>query len=513
MAGGFISTGPSGAKNYPGKLTFRVFITCLVAAFGGLIFGYDLGISGGVTSMDPFLKKFFPEVYEKENNVKVSDNQYCKFDSQTLTLFTSSLYLAALVASVLASTVTRLFGRRLTMICGGVLFLAGAGMNAFAQHVWMLIVGRMLLGFGIGCANQSVPIYVSEVAPYKYRGALNMMFQLAITIGIFVANVLNYIFAKMENGEGWRYSLGFAAVPAIMIIIGAIFLPDSPSSLIERGLDEKARKELIKIRGTTDIEQEFEDLVAASESSKAVKHPWVSLLKRQYRPQLTFAIAIPFFQQLTGMNVIVFYAPVLFKTIGFGATASLMSAMITGGCNAIATLVSIFTVDKFGRRTLFLEGGIQMFICQIVITIAIACKFGLDGNPGILPKWYAIVVVCGICMYVAGFAWSWGPLGWLVPSEIFPLEVRSAAQSINVSVNMIFTFAIAQIFTAMLCHMKFGLFIFFACFVIVMSTFIYKFLPETKGVPIEEMHVVWQTHPYWKKFVKPADVRPVGNEC
>jgi len=354
---------------------------------------------------------------------------------------------------------------------------------------------------------------VSEVAPYKYRGALNMMFQLAITIGIFVANVLNYIFAKMENGEGWRYSLGFAGVPAIMIIIGAIFLPDSPSSLIERGLDEKAKNELIKIRGTTDIEEEFGDLVAARESSKAVKHPWISLLNRQYRPQLTFAIAIPFFQQLAGMNVIVFYAPVLFKTIGFGATASLMFAMITGGCNAIATLVSIFTVDKFGRRTLFLEGGIQMFICQIVITIAIACKFGLDGNPGILPKWYAIVVVCGICMYVAGFAWSWGPLRWLVPSEIFPLEVRSAAQSINVSVNMIFTFAIAQIFTAMLCHMKFGLFIFFACFVIVMSTFIYKFLPETKGVPIEEMHVVWQTHPYWKKFVKPDDVRPISDEC
>jgi len=134
---------------------------------------------------------------------------------------------------------------------------------------------------------------VSEVAPYKFRGALNMLFQLAITIGIFVANVLNYLFSKMENGEGWRYSLGFAAVPAIMIIIGAIFLPDSPSSLIERGLGEDAKKELIKIRGSSDIEEEFHDLVAASESSKAVKHPWASLLKRQYRPQLTFAVFIP----------------------------------------------------------------------------------------------------------------------------------------------------------------------------------------------------------------------------
>ena len=140
---------------------------------------------------------------------------------------------------------------------------------------------------------------------------------------------------------------------------------------------------------------------------------------------------------------------------------------------------------------------------QLVITAAIASKFGVDGNPGVLPKWYAIIVVAFICLYVMGFAWSWGPLGWLVPSEIFPLEVRSAAQSVNVSVNMIFTFAIAQVFTSMLCHMKFGLFIFFAFFVAVMSLFIKKFLPETKGVPIEEMSIVWQNHPYWKKFVKP----------
>ena len=143
------------------------------------------------------------------------------------------------------------------------------------------------------------------------------------------------------------------------------------------------------------------------------------------------------------------------------------------------------------------------FCLQIVIAIAIAIKFGVSGDPGVLPKWYAIVVVMCICVYVAGFAWSWGPLGWLVPSEIFPLEVRSAAQSINVSVNMICTFVIAQIFTTMLCHMKFGLFIFFAFFVVVMTGFIYKLLPETKGVPIEEMSTVWEKHPYWRDFVNP----------
>ena len=140
-----------------------------------------------------------------------------------------------------------------------------------------------------------------------------------------------------------------------------------------------------------------------------------------------------------------------------------------------------------------------------MITAAIGLKFGVNGSPGELPKWYADLVVIFICLYVAGFAWSWGPLGWLVPSEIFPLEVRSAAQSLNAIVNMLFTFGVAQVFKFMLCHMKFGLFIFFAFFVALSTLFIYKFLPETKGVPIEDMRKVWQQHPYWKKFVPPPE--------
>lgn len=191
-----------------------------------------------------------------------------------------------------------------------------------------------------------------------------MMFQLSITVGILVANVLNYFFAQLASGEGWRYSLGLAAVPAIMIIVGAVVLPDSPNSLIERGHNDKARKMLAQLRGTDDVDEEFNDIVAASEASRAVNHPWKTLRSRQYRPQLTFAIAIPFFQQLTGMNVITFYAPVLFKTVGFGANAALASSVITGLVNMLATFVSIVTVDKFGRRALFLEGGSQMFLMQ-----------------------------------------------------------------------------------------------------------------------------------------------------
>ncbi|CAH9141731.1 unnamed protein product, partial [Cuscuta epithymum] len=155
--------------------------------------------------MDRFLEKFFHAVYLKKKAV-TSTNQYCKFDSIPLTLFTSSLYLAALCSSLIASYVTRRLGRKYSMLLGGALFCAGALINALAQNVAMLILGRLLLGFGVGFANQAVPLYLSEMAPYKYRGALNIVFQLSITIGILVANVLNYFFAKMS--WGWRLSLG-----------------------------------------------------------------------------------------------------------------------------------------------------------------------------------------------------------------------------------------------------------------------------------------------------------------
>lgn len=194
---------------------------------------------------------------------------------------------------------------------------------------------------------------------------LNIGFQLMITIGILAANLINYGTAKIAGNWGWRVSLGLAAVPAAIITLGSLLLPDTPNSLIERGHTEKAKEMLLKIRGTKDVQDEYDDLVAASEESKGIKHPWRNILEKKYRPQLTMAILIPFFQQLTGINVIMFYAPVLFKTIGFGDDASLMSAVITGLVNMFATFVSIATVDKAGRRVLFLQGGTQMLICQV----------------------------------------------------------------------------------------------------------------------------------------------------
>ncbi|KAL3499413.1 hypothetical protein ACH5RR_038506 [Cinchona calisaya] len=220
-------------------------------------------------------------------------------------------------------------------------------------------------------------------------------------------------------------------------------------------------------------------------------------MKPKNRPQLTFSVLIPFLQQFTGIDVVMFYAPAVFKS-----TASLISAIEIGVINCFSTLVSMANVEKVGRRALFLQGGIQILLMQLATAVAIGAKLGVSENPEEdLHNWYGVMVISFICVNVAGFAWSWGSLCWLVPSEIFPLEIRSAGQSISVSINMICTIFLAQIMPVMICKFKFSLFTYFSSFVMIMTHFIYMYLPETKGVLIEEMNVVWSRHPYWKKFL------------
>lgn len=195
-----------------------------------------------------------------------------------------------------------------------------------------------------------------------------------------------------------------------------------------------------------------------------------------------------------------FYAPVLFNTLGFGSKAALYSAVITGAINVLSTIVSIYSVDRLGRRFLLLEAGVQMFLAQLVIAIILGIKVSDYSNN--LEKGFAILVVIMVCTFVSAFAWSWGPLGWLIPSETFPLETRSAGQSVTVCVNLLFTFVIAQAFLSMLCHFKYGIFLFFSGWVFVMSLFVLFLVPETKNVPIEEMtDRVWKQHWLWKRFM------------
>eukprot|EP00887_Chlorella_sp_A99_P000118 scaffold16.g118.t1 len=491
--GGAAPIGAAGrAEEYKGTLTWYVIFVAIVAASGGLLFGYDLGVTGGVESMDSFLSQFFPSIYEEKQADSNNYSPYCVFNDNMLSLFTSSLFIAGLFASLVASQVTRWYGRKWSMLIGGLWFLAGGILNAAAQDLAMLIVGRIFLGFGIGFANSSVPMYLSEMAPHNYRGA---------------------------SSPSWS-------------TMGA----------------KEGRAVLEKIRGTVEVDAEFDDISEAAESAKKISQPqaWKNILtKKEYRPSLVLAIAIPTFQQWTGINAIMFYVPVLFSSMGSGKQASLLNAVIIGAVNLCSTFVSIYLVDRAGRRKLFLEGGIQMLIAQarwgaggwndcgwelpapgsqqlgrlllqpnwelaapgswqpqglmlglgvgswelerlIIVGVVLGVEFG-KYDTQTLPESVAIGVLVVICVFVAGFAWSWGPLGWLVPSEVQPLETRAAGFALATSVNFLFSFVLGLSFLPMLCSMEYGVFLFFAGFVMIMTVFVFFLVPETKGVPLEEI--------------------------
>lgn len=480
---------------YQGRTTAAVVFVAIAAASGGLLFGFDNGITGGVIAQPDFAQRFFPETLDAGET-----NAYCKFNDHLLQLFTSSLFIAGAIAALIGMYTCKRIGRKWTMLMGSVCFLVGTVLVAAAFSVAQLVIGRIVLGFGVGFATQATPLYLSEMAPFNLRGALNIMFQLAVTIGILAAQLINYGTQHIPTW-GWRLSLALGAVPAVLLFLSSLFLPDTPSSLIQRGKPEEGRRVLQRIRGVDDVSVELQDITHAVHVSNSIPNPYKTILCRRYRPQLVISILIPIFQQFTGINAIMFYAPQLFQSIGSGADAALLNTVIIGAVNVASTLVAILVVDRFGRRILFLEGGIQMIAAEVVVGSLILSGMGKSGT-GVLSDSMAKAIIAFICIYVAGFAWSWGPLGWLVPSEIQPLETRAAGTAINTCVNFLTTFIIGQTFLSMLCSMKFGVFYFFAGFVLLMTIFTFLFVPETRKVPIEEVEEVRiGRHWFWKRIV------------
>ncbi|CAA7400990.1 unnamed protein product [Spirodela intermedia] len=503
MAGGGFAAASLTADYGGGTMTASTVVTCLIAASGGLIFGYDMGISGGLTTMKSFLRKFFPYILSATASTASSD-EYCVYNSQILTAFTSSLYLAALFSSLIAGRLTAIAGRRVVMVTAGALYLTGAAINASAANVVMLIAGRFLLGFGVGFANQATPVYIVEMAPARWRGALVAAFQLSVGLGVLTANLVNYAANRVTGEWGWRLALGLAAAPAVIFLVGAVVISDTPSSLVARGRLDSAREALLQARGAhADVDAELEDILYHLEARQR-KHgeeggggAFRRVLSRRYRHYLITGVLISFFQQMTGINVVAFYAPVMFQTVGFADGSSLMAAVVLAAINLVSILVSTVIVDRYGRRVLFIQGGGQMFICLVAVGCVMAATAGGDSG--------ALAVLLLTCIYSAGYGWSWGPLSWLVPCEIFPEEVRSAGQAIVIALNLGVCFVQAQVFLAALCWMKYGLFLFFAGWIAVMTAFVAAFLPETKGVPLEAMEGVWAAHWFWKRFALPRD--------
>jgi MFS transporter, SP family, sugar:H+ symporter len=352
---------------------------------------------------------------------------------------------------------------------------------------------------------QSAPVYLAEIAPARWRGAFTSCFHFFFNLGMLMADLANYGTNTIPRW-GWRLSLGVGLVPAAVIIVGAALIPDTPNSLVLRGRLDEARASLRRIRGAAaDTEAELESIARAVEQDRRHASGAFRRLfcRREYRPHLVIAVATPVFFDLTGMIVVSIFTPLLFYTVGFTNQKAILGSIITDVVSLASIAVAGLAVDRYGRRSLLMLGSAVLILSQVAMAWVFGARLGTDGGKS-MPRGYAAAVVALVCVYTAGFGLSWGPLKWVVTTEIFPLEVRPAALGLGGAISGVLVFVQSQSFLEMLCSFKYATFLFYAGWVVVMVASVAAFLPETRGVPIEAMGAVWERHWYWNRFVTPA---------
>jgi SP family galactose:H+ symporter-like MFS transporter len=434
-----------------------VLLVASVAALGGLLFGYDTGVISGAIL---FISKDFAL-------------------STKLQEFTISVVLIGCIGgAAVAGTVADAIGRRLTLLVAGVIFLIGALISAFTPDETVLLAGRFVVGIGIGFSSVVAPLYISEVAPAAVRGALVSLYQFAITVGILGAYFIDYVFAR--SGD-WRWMLGFALVPSLILIGGMVFMPESPRYLFKRGHDSRARDELQRIaenpQDTIDEESSIrESLKVKSTGFAAFKVPAVGLA-------LFIGVSLALLQQVTGINTVIYYGPQIFQMAGISsASASILAQTLVGTVNVLLTLVAIFFVDRVGRKPLLYIGLTGMFLALATLGVAFAQPH-LSGSLG-------TIALASMMVYVGCFAFSLGPIVWLLISEIFPLPARGLGMSLSTLANWVGNFLVSQFFLTMINKLGRPLtFWVYAALCIVTILFIRAMVPETKRELLEQIRV------------------------
>jgi sugar porter (SP) family MFS transporter len=440
-----------------------VYIAAIFAAIGGLLFGYDTGVISGALI---FIKRSFGlSIFQQE-------------------LAVSSVLVGAAVLAITGGSLSDRFGRRKMLLITSVVFIAGALVCAAAGSIQILILGRVVVGMGIGLASSVVPLYISEISPAKARGWQVSLFQLAITVGILAAYVADY---ALTPSAAWRWMLGLAVIPGALLGTGMLCLPETPRFLARHGHFDLARTVLIKIRGTEDIENEFQEIKAASQES-ALRGHVSDLLLPALRPALMIGIGLAIFQQVTGINTIIYYAPYIIRTAGISSIqGSILATAGIGTVNVVMTLVSMWLIDRVGRRPLLLTG-----IAGMIASLgALGYIFHLSKGGE-----FAGLAVVILMFYVASFAISLGPIFWLLIAEIYPLKIRGLAAGIAAGTNWLANFAVSLTFLSLLKLLGPSLtFWLYGVLAIGSWLFSYFLVPETKGRSLEEIEAVWHKKP------------------
>ena len=438
-----------------------VYVAAVFAGLGGLLFGYDTGVISGAQL---FLKNDFT------------------LSAFTLEVIVSGVLAGAAFGALVGGRLADLFGRRLLLIVTAVIFATGAVVCAAASSPTILIIGRIIVGLGIGLSSGAVPVYISEVSPPAARGWTVSLFQLFITIGILLAYVVDYAFAAIQ---GWRWMFGLAVVPAAVFALGMLFLPESPRWLARKGQREAARTALARIRGCTDIEDEMLEIERSI--AQAQEHGGLSdLLQPSLRSALVVGIGLAVLQQVTGINTVIYYAPLIIQSAGISsASGAILATAGIGIVNVLMTMVSMWLIDRVGRRPLLLTG-----IAGMVVTLLM---LGLAFHISIQASWLSSIAVICMMLYVASFAISLGPIFWLLISEIYPLTVRSSAEGLSATFNWVSNLVVSLTFITLLQTIgPSRTFWLYGLLAIGAWVFSYYLVPETKGRTLEEIEEFWR---------------------
>src|ERR1700678_824706 len=437
------------------KVRRHVAISAGVTALGGLLFGYDTGVVSGSLL---FVKKDFGGLSSFQEE-----------------LITSLLLVGAVVGALLAGRVADLIGRRLTVLITAAIFVVGVLLAAFTPTFPVLLVARIVIGLAVGSASMVVPLYIGEVVPPRVRGGLVSLNQLAITAGILVSYLIDY---GLSGSANWRLMFGLAAIPAVLLFVGMLFQKESPHWLIRQDRIDEARDVLKRVRNEDDdVDGEIRDVKEVSRKEAGARE----LLSPSIRPLVYVGVLLAVFQQITGINTVIYYAPTLLQGAGFGSSAALLANVVNGAVNVGMTIVAIWLLDRAGRRPLLLSGTAGM-AAGMGIT---ACAFlGGENLHGAL----AIVAVIGLLVYTGSFAIGLGPVFWLLIAEIYPLRIRGAAMSVAAMANWGANFVVTISFLTLLSAISgVGVFFLFGFLTLVALAYFWRKVPETKGRSLQEI--------------------------